>query len=740
MISDSVQQGEVDEMNETIFIQKTIAAMTLAEKLGQLSIVNTPAPPFPDEFVDAIRDGRIGSIMNLIDPDQVNELQRIARDESRLGIPLLVARDVIHGFKTVFPIPLAQAASWDPSLVQQCARISAHEAAAHGVNWTFAPMIDISRDPRWGRIAESFGEDVHLTNVFARAVVAGLQGNDPSAFDAIAACAKHFAGYGASESGRDYNTTNIPENELRNVYLPPFLAAIEAGALTIMSSFGDLDGIPATANGYLMRTILRDEWGFDGLVVSDWEAVPQLGVHGLTANDKESAEQALQAGIDIEMASMTYAQYTEGLLSDGRITEKQIDQMVANVLRVKYRLGLLQRSHTDPSMFRRSAHPAHLSLAQQIAERSMVLLKNEDNCLPLNPKSLRSVAVLGPLADDPDDQLGTWVFDGDSSLSVTPWQSLTKVLDKDVTLLYARGPETTRSDSRDGFDEAIALARKSDISIIFLGEEAMLSGEAHCRADIGLPGNQLEFLREIRATGTRVVLVLMTGRPLVLSNVIDYADAILLAWHPGSMAGPAIVDLLLGKANPSGKLPVSFPRDVGQIPLYYSHKVTGRPPTPNTVVRMDEIERGLPQHAVGNTSFHMDVDPSPLFPFGYGLSYARFEFGDLELSHKELRIGDELTVTFSVRNTSDIHHGEEVVQLYVQDVVGSLTRPVRELKRFKRVALNPGEKVKISFDLSTDELAFYTRRKRIEAELGRFRIWVGGDSNAALGSEFEVIQ
>ncbi|MBD3166536.1 beta-glucosidase BglX [bacterium] len=724
---------------EPIVIGEIIARMTRSEKLGQLCIVDTPPAPFPDEFVESIRTGRIGAIMNLVEPDQVNELQRIAMEESRLGIPLLVARDVIHGFKTIFPIPLAQAASWDPDLVRECTRVAAHEAASTGVNWTFAPMIDISRDPRWGRIAESFGEDVHLTGVFARATVKGLQGENPAAFDTIAACAKHFAGYGASESGRDYNTTNIPENELRNVYLPPFRDAIEANVLSLMSSFGDLDGIPATANDHLMNTILRKEWGFEGVVVSDWEAVPQLGVHGLTADDKESAEQALRAGIDIEMASMTYARYASELIDEGRISEVQLDALVANVLRMKQRLGLFDKAQTDPAQFRTPGHSKHLDLAKRAAVRSMVLLKNENGRLPLRRENNRSIAVLGPLADEPNDQLGTWVFDGDPSLSVTPLQALRARLGEACEIRHARGLNTTRHRAQDGFAEAVDAAKSSDVALVFLGEEAILSGEAHCRADIGLPGNQAEFLRAVHETGTPVVLVLMTGRPLTLGDVIDYADAILLAWHPGTMAGPAIVDLLFGNENPSGKLPVTFPRAVGQIPLYYAHKITGRPPTPETVVRMEDVEKGLPQHAVGNTSFHLDVDPSPLFPFGYGLSYAQFEFKDPVLDTVEISTGDSLSISVTVTNTSDRYAGEEVVQLYVRDMVGSLTRPVRELKGFQRVHLDPGASARVTFRLTTDELAFYTRRKTIETEPGRFRVWVGADSTAQMGAEFILL-
>lgn len=719
-------------------VHELVSRMTLEEKLGQLTIVDTPGGPLPEEFRNAIRSGRTGAIMNLVDPDRVNELQAIAREESRLGIPLLVARDVIHGFNTVFPIPLAQAASWDPDLVQRAARVSAHEAASRGVNWTFTPMIDISRDPRWGRIAESFGEDVHLTVELAKAMVQGLQSEDPAEFDAIAACAKHFVGYGASESGRDYNTTNIPENELRNVYLPPFLAAIRAEVLTLMTSFGDLDGVPATGNEPLMRAILRDEWGFDGLVVSDWEAVTQLAVHGLAEDDRECAELAMNAGVDMEMASTAYTRYAGDLLETGDLSADRLDAMVANVLRVKARLGLFESSHTETARFRPSGHVDHLAVAKEAAERSMVLLKNDKDLLPLNPTSTGSVAVVGPLADDPNDQLGTWVFDSDPSLSVTPLQALREALGD--TVRHAPGPPTTRSHGRDGFEEALAEVRKADVAIAILGEEAMLTGEAHCRADIGLPGNQLAFLRELHATGTPIVLVLMTGRPLTLSDVIDHADAILLAWHPGTMAGPALADLLLGAVSPSGKLPASFPRAVGQVPLYYAHKITGRPPTPETVVHMDDLERGLPQHAVGNTSFHLDVDPSPLYPFGYGLSYGEFEYEDLELSAREIPLDGEVNVAVTVRNTSARHGGEEVVQLYVRDVAGSLTRPVRELKGFQRVKLGPGEARRVEFTLTSGDLAFYTRRKRVETEPGTFQLWVGGSSDASLGAEFAVMR
>ncbi|NNC76482.1 MAG: glycosyl hydrolase, partial [Woeseiaceae bacterium] len=562
-ISDVIAEESVDQR-----VERLLAKMTLEEKIGQMRQKNAGYGHPPDYLGDDLRAGKIGSILNLVDVETVNELQRISVEESRLGIPLLVGRDVIHGFKTILPIPLGQAATWNPELVEEGARLAAAEAASHGINWTFAPMVDVTRDPRWGRIAESPGEDAFLTSAMAVAMVRGFQGDDLTASDTIAACAKHFAGYGAAESGRDYATTNIPENELRNVYLPPFKAAVDAGVATIMASFSDLNGVPATGNSFLMQQVLRDEWGFEGFVVSDWDSVSQLSVHGLTAGDRDSAYEAATAGVDMEMAGVAY-DHLQDLVEDGRISVDAIDTSVRNILRAKFRLGLFDNPYVNPDEFPAIANENALRVSRQAALESLVLLQNDNAALPLQKDKLKSVAVIGPLADAPYEQLGTWVFDGDKSFSVTGLKGIQDSIGKDAKIHYVRAMETSRSREGVKYKDALNAARKSDAVVMFLGEESILSGEAHSRADINLPGAQAELVREVKKAGKPVIAVILAGRPLTLANIVDDVDAILFAWHPGTMGGTAIADVLFGLESPSGRLPVSFPRMVGQIPTYY---------------------------------------------------------------------------------------------------------------------------------------------------------------------------
>jgi beta-glucosidase len=719
-------------------IDSLIAQMTLIEKIGQMSQVNAGDGDPVQDLGDAIRQGRIGSILNQVNRDTVNELQRIAVEEGRLGIPLLVGRDVIHGFQTVMPIPIGQAATWNPDLVRDGARLAATEAASAGINWTFAPMIDITRDPRWGRIAESPGEDPYLASAMAVAMVQGLQGDDLTAPGTIAACAKHFAGYGESESGRDYATTNIPENELRNVHLRPFKAAVDAGVVTLMASFSDLNGVPASGNEFLMRKVLRDEWGFEGFVVSDWNSIPQLATHGLTSGDRESALEAVKAGVDMEMASHTYIEYLPELIRDGLVSEDVIDEAVANILRVKFELGLFKHPFVEDDRLPDVDREAGLAIARRAALQSAVLLKNDDATLPLAKDNVDSVAVIGPLADTPYEQLGTWIFDGDPQLSVTPLQGIRGLVGNDVDVRFVQALEISRSRSTEGFDEAVDVAASSDAVVLILGEESILSGEAHSRADISLPGAQAELVHRIRETGRPVIAVIMAGRPLTLTNIIDSVDAILFAWHPGTMGGEAIADLLFGVESPSGKLPVTFPRMVGQIPIYYSQKNTGKPPTPETAVLLDDIPVRATQTSLGNTAYHLDAGYTPLFAFGYGLSYAEFGYSNLKLSESELAIGDTLAVSAEVTNRGSMA-AEEVVQLYIRDLVGNVTRPVKELKGFKRVRIDPGETITVRFELQTDNLAFYGRDNRLVTEPGDFHVWIGGSSETELRGEFTVV-
>jgi beta-glucosidase len=712
--------------------------MTLPEKVGQLNLVNGQGGHVSGEMADHIRSGRVGAVLNEVDPDTVNELQRLAVEESRLGIPLLVGRDVIHGFRTVFPIPLAQACSWDPETVREGARVAAVEAASRGVNWTFAPMVDIGRDPRWGRVAECLGEDPHLASVLAAAMVEGFQGETLDDKSSIAACAKHFAGYGASESGKDYASTNIPERELRSVHLPAFRAAAEAGVATFMASFSDLDGIPASANHFLMTRVLREEWGFRGFVVSDWDSIPQLTVHGLTPGPRQAAREAARAGVDMDMAGWTYLSHLEELVNSGEVPGERLDGMVAAVLRVKLRLGLFDHPWTDPGSFPVPGNADHRAAAREAAIRSTVLLKNEGGVLPLDPRNLQRLAVIGPLADEAKEQLGTWIFDGDPSLSSTPLEAIREAAEGRFEVRFARGVWTTRDRGDGGFHEAVEVAAEADATVLFVGEEAILSGEAHCRSDISLPGAQEELIRAVSATGTPVVVVLMAGRPLALEAVIEDVDALLCAWHPGTEAGPALADLLFGASSPSGKLAVTFPRVTGQIPIYYAHRNTGKPVSPESWTHMDHLPRGAPQLSAGMTSFHMDTHFTPLFPFGHGLSYTRFEYSGLALDRHEVPVDGVVSVFVQVTNAG-ARRGTEVVQLYVRDPVATVTRPVRELKDFRRIELEPGETRTVRFVLQTSQLAFPGRDMRDVVEPGRIQVWVGGSSQATMGTEFEIV-
>jgi beta-glucosidase len=728
--STSVSRQDVEDR-----IRALLDGMSLEEKVGQLNLVQCTGPHVVEDLAPDIRAGRIGSILNVEDRDAINALQYIAVNESRHGIPLLIGRDVIHGYHSIAPLPLGQAASFNPAVVRDCARVAAQEASAFGINWTFAPMIDIARDPRWGRIAESFGEDPFLTGQLGTAMIHGFQISEDNGADTLIACAKHFAGYGASEAGRDYNTTNVPLNELRNVYLPPFQAARAAGVGTFMTSFSDIDGIPATASDFLLKTVLREEWGFEGAVVSDWDAIHQLCVHGLCENDVEAAHLSADAGVDIDMVSAAYQQHIPELIANGRMSIARLDELAGNVLRTKILGGLMDRDVTSPPD--EPPRMAALTKVREAAEQSLVLLRNEQNILPLNAAHIERLAVIGPLADEPVEQLGTWIFDGDAARSVTPLSALKSMLDGDVAVDYVRALETSRSRDRGGFDDALNAAGAADAVVLFLGEESILSGEAHCRADITLPGVQADLVRRLRTTGKPLIGVILAGRPLAMGDIIEHFDALIYAWHPGSMGGPAIADTLFGRCVPSGKLPVSFPTMSGQVPIYYGHKQTGRPATPETVIHIDDIPAGAEQTSLGMTAFHLDAGYQPLFPFGFGLSYTTFHYSDLSIDHHDIPMGGSVVVEASVTNSGD-RSGTEIVQLYIRDRFGSLTRPVRELKGFKRVHLEPGETRKVSFRLHTDDLAFYGRNGQFAAEPGAFDVWVSASSVGGLHAVFSI--
>ncbi len=712
--------------------------MTVAEKVGQLVQLDASWGYPPEYLGDRLRAGEIGSVLNNADRSVVNELQRIAVEESRLGIPLLVGRDVIHGFRHVMPIPLGQAASWNPDLVEAAARLSAEEAVHAGINWTFAPMIDVARDPRWGRIAESPGEDPVLASAMSVAMVRGYQTEDLSAPDAIAACAKHFAGYGEVDGGRDYATTNVTRNELRNIYMPPFRAAVDAGVATLMTSFCDIDGVPATANDFLLRDVLREEWRFEGLVVSDWDSVAQLSIHGLTPGDRESAAEAFGAGVDMEMAGRCFSEHLAQLLEDGEIDMAALDRSVSHVLTTKFKLGLFESPCIAEAQLPVLDLARTLDVARSLARESVVMLKNEGDVLPLRPDSISRIALLGPLAHAPYQQLGTWVFDGDANLSVTLKDALADALPAHVTLDYLRVLETSRSKEMPDLEQALEMAECAEVVILALGEESILSGEAHCRADIDLPGAQMALVRAVKALGKPVVGVIMAGRPLTLGSIVDAFDGLLYAWHPGVQAGPALTDLLLGHASPSGRLPVSFPSVVGQIPIHYNHKNGGKPPSDDQIAHIDSLDTYAPQTSVGMCTYHLDAGYRPLFPFGFGLSYARFTYEHLRLSSETLAVGETLTVTVKLVNHGD-RDGDEVVQLYTRDLVGSVTRPVRELKDFQKVSVPARSAREIMFELPSTALGFYGRKDRWTVEPGEFELWVGGDSSASLGTRFKIV-
>ena len=719
--------GSTPEIEQRI--DQLLSRMTLAEKIGQMNQVSAGGEVA--NYADALRKGQIGSILNEVDPAKVNEFQRICVEESRLGIPLLVGRDVIHGFHTVFPIPLGLASTFDPALVEAGARVASVEATGQGVRWTFSPMLDIARDPRWGRIAEGSGEDTWLDVRMAEAMVRGYQG-DLSDATSMAACIKHFAGYGAAEGGRDYNSTFLTERQLRNVYLPPFEAAVKAGALTLMTSFNDNDGVPSTGNVFLVKDVLRGEWGFDGLVVTDWNSMGEMINHGFGVDRKDVARKSLEAGVDMDMMTYGYLSHLEELVHSGAVKESDIDQAVRNILRVKILLGLFENPYVDVEAGLAVQYaPEHLEAAQKTAEESAILLKN-DGVLPLKADALRNILVTGPMADAPHEQLGTWAFDGQSAHTVTPLKALQERFPGKVT--YVQGLKNSRQ-RRDRFDDVVAAARRADVVLVFLGEEAILSGEAHSLADLNLKGAQSELLAALQATGKPVVATVMAGRPLTIERDLPNCGAMLYAFHPGTMGGPALVNLLCGDVNPSGKTPITFLRTVGQAPLYYSHNMTGRPYNGETL--LDEIPEEAGQTSLGNTSYYLDYGAYPLFPFGYGLSYTTFAYSGIALDRGMYGTDDTVQVSFTLANTGACA-GTEVVQVYVRDLVGSITRPVKELKHFERVTLGPGESRNLTVGIPVQDLAFVGLDGVKKVEPGEFQLWVAGDSASGTPVSFEV--
>lgn len=712
-------------------VETLLHKMTLEEKLGQM---NQLSPWDFEDLAKRVRKGEVGSILNVVNPEEVNKIQKIAVEESRLGIPLIVSRDVIHGYKTIFPIPLGQAATFNPEVVKEGARVAAIEASADGIRWTFAPMIDVARDPRWGRIAESCGEDPYLNAIMGTAMIKGYQGdslNDPTA---IAACAKHFVAYGAAEGGRDYNSTFIPERVLRNVYLPPFKAAADAGCATFMTSFNDNDGVPSTANSFVLKDVLRKEWKYDGMVVTDWASALEMVNHGFCTDGKDAAEKSVNAGVDMEMVSETFIQNLKQSIAENKVSIETIDNAVRNILRLKFRLGLFDNPYVVTPQTVKYAEK-HLQTAKTAAEQSVILLKNENQTLPFTDK-IKTLAVIGPMADAPYEQMGTWVFDGEKEHTQTPLTAIKEMYGNKVKVIFEKGLDYSRDKNTTGIARAVNAARQADAVVIFVGEESILSGEAHSLANLNLQGAQSQLIKELAATGKPVVTVVMAGRQLIIADEVKVSDAMLYSFHPGTMGGPAIADILFGEVNPSGKTPVTFPRMSGQVPIYYAQHKTGRPANP-TEMLIDEIPVEAGQTSVGCRSFYLDAGNSPLFPFGYGLSYTTFEYSNLSLASDKLTAQDTLSISFTLKNTGK-YDGTEVVQLYVQDKVGSITRPVKELKRFQRVTLKAGESTQVSLSLPVSELAFWGYDMNYTVEPGDFTLWVGTNSAEGLTKDFSV--
>lgn len=714
-------------------VEELLGKMTLQEKIGQMNQLSGGGNM--DEMAGLVREGKVGSFLNLTDPEQVNKIQEIAVKESRLGIPVLMSRDVIHGYKTIFPIPLGQAATFNPDVVEAGARVAAVEASSDGIRWTFAPMIDVSRDARWGRMAESCGEDPYLNAVMGVAMVKGFQGdslNDPFS---IAACAKHFVGYGAAEAGKDYNSTFIPERLLRNVYFPPFEAVAKAGCATFMTSFNDNDGVPSTGNSFILKDVLRNEWKYDGMVVTDWASATEMISHGFCKDRKEVAVKAVNAGVDMEMVSGAFIENLEALVKEGKVSESVIDNAVRSILRLKFRLDLFDNPYVQAGQSVMYA-AEHLEKAKEAAEQSAILLKNEKNVLPLGDK-VATIAVVGPMADAPHDQLGTWVFDAEKEHTQTPLVALRKMYGDKVRIIYEQGLAYSRDKRTEGIAKAVAAARRADVVLAFVGEEAILSGEAHSLADLDLRGVQKQLIQALAQTGKPLVTVIMAGRPLTIAKEVELSDAVLYSFHPGTMGGPALADILFGKTVPSGKTPVTFPKMVGQLPIYYAHHHTGRAPSGKETL-IDDIPLEAGQTSLGCSSFYMDAGFGPLFPFGYGLSYTTFGYDGLKLSADKLRADGILTATVNLTNTGR-YAGTEVVQLYVRDKVGSVTRPVKELKGFQRVSLQPGETKTVTFELPVSDLAYWNADMKKVVEPGEFTLWLGTNSDEGLSADFEVI-
>lgn len=745
MINLAMAQKQDAAMNQ--FVDQLMKKMTLDEKIGQLNLL-TPGGGVATGAVvskdveQKIKEGKVGGLFGVVGQDKVRKAQELALKNSRLGIPLLMGSDVIHGHKTTFPIPLALSCSWDTTLIKNLARTAAREASADGLNWVFSPMVDIARDPRWGRVAEGSGEDPFLGSLIAAAMVKGYQGNDLSKEDAVLSCVKHFALYGASEAGRDYNTVDMSRLKMYQEYLPPYRAAVNAGAASVMSSFNEIDGIPATGNKWLLTDLLRKEWGFKGFVVSDYTSVNEMIAHGMGDLQAVSAL-SLNAGLDMDMVGEGFLNTLKKSLQEGKITLQLIGAACRRILEAKYKLGLFSTPYRNTSEARASAEimtAATRKQAREAATRSFVLLKNNAQILPLKKNS--SIALVGPLADNKRNMLGTWSVSGDWKESVTILEGLKSAMGNNGSIAYAKGADISsdsflvaranalgveiEKDNRNPADmisEAVNLAAKSDIIVAVVGEAADMSGEASSRSDIGIPESQKTLLRALKKTGKPLVIVLLNGRPLTLEWEAANADALLDIWFAGTETGNAVADVLFGDYNPSGKLSMTFPKNVGQVPVYYSHKNTGRPFNHEPFAKFK--------------SNYLDVENEPLYPFGFGLSYTKFSYSDLSLSSNTMRASEKITATVTVTNTGN-YDGEETVQLYIRDVVGSVTRPVKELKSFQKIWLKKGESKTVSFSIGHDDLKFYNASLKWVSEPGEFVVMVGPDSQQTKNKSFEL--
>lgn len=712
-------------------VDSLMQLMTLQEKIGQTIMYSgswdRTGPVVSTNNAKYIREGNLGAMLNAFTVKGTRNLQKIAVEESRLGIPLLFGYDVIHGHRTIFPINLAMACSWDLKMVEESSRIAAEEASAEGLHWTFAPMVDISREPRWGRISEGAGEDVYLGNEMAKAYVKGFQGDDLSKNNTILACAKHYVAYGAAQAGRDYHTVNMSEAELRNVYLPPFKAAVDAGVETIMSAFNELNGVPTSGNKFTLRDILRDEWKFEGFVLSDYTSINELVQHGFAKDSIDAARIGMKTGVDMDMVGKLYHHFLEDLVTEGKVPEKYVNEACKRILLAKFKLGLFDDPYRYINEERENTtkyKPEFLQKAREIATASSVLLQNKKNALPISTNTSK-VALIGPLVKDEYDILGNWAAKGDrNGKAVSVFEGISDYLKSDQ-ILYAKGCEILDEDES-GFEEAISIAKNADEIILVMGEGHHMSGEAASRTNLKIPGVQPKLIKKIREANPnkKITLVLMNGRPLNLSEEVDLVDAILEVWFPGTMGGAATADLLFGKVNPSGKLSVTFPRNVGQVPIYYNMKNTGRP-----------IPENNPKEDY--KSNYIDVPNSPLFVFGHGLSYTKFEYADLQLSSNTISYSSQISASVTVTNTGD-YDGHEVVQLYIRDKVASITRPVKELKGFQKIFLKKGETKTVRFSITANDLKFYNNDIKFGVEPGEFEIAIAPTSNFKFKHTFNL--